>query len=53
MNIQKDNYKLLIRVIPDLYSIRKSSKSEIPAFMDFSVDILQINGDVLRIAISH
>ena len=53
MNIQKENYKLLIRVIPNLYSIKESSKSETPTFMDFSVDILQINGDVLRIAISH
>ena len=53
MNTQKEIYKRLIRVIPNLYTIKESGKSEVPGFMDFSVDILQIKGDVLRIAISH
>ena len=53
MNTQEAIYKRLIRVIPNLYSIKESGKSEVPGFMDFNLDILQRNGDVLRIAISH
>ena len=53
MNTQKEIYKRLIRVIPNLYYIKESGKSEAPGFMDFYLDILQRNGDVLRIAISH
>ena len=53
MNIQKEIYKRLIRVIPNLYSIKESGKSEVSGFMDFSLDILERNGDELRIAISH
>ena len=53
MNAQKEIYKRLIRVIPNLYSIKESGKSESPSFMDFNLDILQRKGDVLRIAISH
>ena len=53
MNTQKEIYKRLIRVIPNLYSIKESGKSEAPGFMNFNLDILQRNGDVLRIAISH
>ena len=53
MNTQKEIYKRLIRVIPNLYSIKESGKSESPGFMDFHLDILQRNSDVLRIAISH
>ena len=53
MNAQKEIYKRLIRVIPNLYSIRESGKSVVSGFMDFHLDILQRNGDVLRIAISH
>ena len=53
MNTQKEIYKRLIRVIFNLYSIKESGKSEVPGFMDFNLDILQRNSDVLRIAISH
>ena len=53
MNTQKEIYKRLVRVIPNLYSIKESGKSEAPGFMDFHLDILQRKGDVLRIAISH
>ena len=53
MNTQKEIYKRLIRVIPNLYSIKESGKSEVSGFMDFHLDILQRKGDVLRIAISH
>ena len=53
MSTQKEIYKRLIRVIPNLYSIKESGRSEVPGFMDFSLDILQRKGDVLRIAISH
>ena len=53
MNVQKEIYKQLIRVIPNLYSIKESGKSEAPGFMDFNLDILQRKSDVLRIAISH
>ena len=53
MNAQKEIYKRLVRVIPDLYTIKESGKSEAPGFMDFNLDILQRKGDVLRIAISH
>ena len=53
MNRQNEIYKRLIRVIPNLYSIKESGKSEAPGFMDFHLDILQRKGDVLRIAISH
>ena len=53
MNTQKEIYKRLVRVIPNLYSIKESGKSEVPGFMDFNLDILQRKGDVLRIAISH
>ena len=53
MNTQKEIYKRLIRVIPNLYSIKDSGNSEAPGFMDFHLDILQRKGDVLRIAISH
>ena len=53
MNTQKEIYKRLIRVIPNLYSTKESGKSEAPGFMDFHLDILQRKGDVLRIAISH
>ena len=53
MNTQKEIYKRLIRVIPNLYSIKESGKSESPGFMDFNLDILQRKGNVLRIAISH
>ena len=53
MNTQKEIYKRLVRVIPNLYSIQESGKSESPGFMDFHLDILQRKGDVLRIAISH
>jgi len=53
VNTQKEIYKRLIRVIPNLYSIKEFGKSEAPGFMDFNLDILQRNGDVLRIAISH
>ena len=53
MSTQKEIYKRLIRVIPNLYSIKESGKSEAPGFMDFNLDVLQRNGDVLRIAISH
>ena len=53
MNTQKEIYKRLIRVIPNLYSIKESGKSEAPGFMDFNLDILQRKSDVLRIAISH
>ena len=51
MNTQKEIYKRLIRVIPNLYSIKEYGKSEAPGFMDFNLDILQRKGDVLRIAI--
>ena len=53
VNTQKEIYKRLIRVIPNLYSIKESGKSEAPGFMDFHLDILQRKGDVLRISISH
>ena len=53
MNTQEAIYKRLIRVIPNLYSIKESGKSEVPGFMDFNLDILQRNDDLLRIAISH
>jgi uncharacterized protein YqiB (DUF1249 family) len=53
VNSQKEIYKRLIRVIPNLYSIKESGKSEVPGFMDFNLDILQRKGDVLRIAVSH
>ena len=53
MNAQKEIYKRLIRVIPNLYSIKESGKSVVSGFMDFNLDILQRKGDVLRIAISH
>ena len=53
MNTQKEIYKRLVRLIPNLYSIKESGKSESPGFMDIHLDILQRNGDVLRIAISH
>ena len=53
MNTQKEIYKRLVRVIPNLYFIKESGKSEVPAFMDFNLDILQRKGNVLRIAISH
>ena len=53
MNTQKEIYKRLVRVIPNLYSIKESGKSEAPGFMDFHLDILQRKKDVLRIAISH
>ena len=53
MNTQKEIYKRLIRVIPNLYSIKEYGKSEVSGFMDFNLDILQRKGDVLRIAISH
>ena len=53
MNTQKEIYKRLVRVIPNLYSIKESGKSEAPGFMYFNLDILQRKGDVLRIAISH
>ena len=53
MNTQKEIYKRLIRVIPNLYSIKESGKSVVPSFMDFNLDILQRKGDALRIAISH
>ena len=53
MNTQKEIYKRLVRVIPNLYSIKESGKSEAHGFMDFNLDILQRKGDVLRIAISH
>ena len=53
MNTQKEIYKRLIRVIPNLYSINESGKSEAPGFMDFNLDILQRKRDALRIAISH
>ena len=53
MNTQKEIYKRLIRVIPNLYSIKDSGNSEAPGFMDFHLDILQRKGYVLRIAISH
>ncbi len=53
MSTQKEIYKLLVRVIPNLYSIKVSGRSEVSGFMDFNLDILRRNGDVLRIAISH
>jgi uncharacterized protein YqiB (DUF1249 family) len=53
VNTQKEIYKRLIRVIPNVYSIKESGKSEVHGFMDFNLDILQRKGDVLRIAISH
>jgi uncharacterized protein YqiB (DUF1249 family) len=53
VNTQKEIYNRLIRVIPNLYSIKESGKSESSGFMDFNLDILQRKGDVLRIAISH
>ena len=53
MNTQKEIYKRLARVIPNLYCTKESSKSEASGFMDFHLDILQRRGDVLRIAISH
>ena len=53
MNKQKEIYKRLVRVIPNLYSIKESGKSEAPGFMGFNLDILQRKRDVLRIAIGH
>jgi uncharacterized protein YqiB (DUF1249 family) len=53
VNTQKEIYNRLIRVIPNLYSIKESGKSEVSGFMDFNLDILQRKGGVLRIAISH
>jgi uncharacterized protein YqiB (DUF1249 family) len=53
VNTQKEIYKRLIRVIPNLYSIKESGKSEVHGFMDLHLDILQRKGNVLRIAISH
>ena len=53
MNTQNKIYNRLVRVIPNLYSIKESGKSEASGFMDFHLDILQRKGDVLRIAISH
>ena len=53
MNIQKKIYRRLTRVIPNLYSIKDSGQSEVSGFMDFNLDILQRDGNQLRIAISH
>jgi uncharacterized protein YqiB (DUF1249 family) len=53
VSAQKEIYKRLARVIPNLYSIKESGKSEVSGFMDFNLDILQRKGGVLRIAISH
>ncbi len=53
MNTPKEIYNRLVRVIPNLYSIKESGKSEVSGFMDFNLDILQRNGGVLRVAISH
>ena len=53
MNTQKEIYSRLVRVIPNLYTIKESGKSESPGFMDFNLDILQRKGNELRIAISH
>ena len=53
MNTQKEIYKRLVRVIPNLFSIKESCMSEAPGFMDFHLDILQRKSDVLRLAISH
>ena len=53
MNTKEEIYKRLVRVVPNLYFIKESGKSEAPGFMNFNLDILQRKGDVLRIAISH
>ena len=53
MDTQEEIYRRLIRVIPNLYSIKESGKSEALGFMDFHLDILQRKRDVMRIAISH
>jgi len=53
MNTPKEIYTRLLQIIPTLYSIKESGKSRVPGYMDFSLDILERNGDVLRIAISH
>ena len=53
MSTQKEIYKRLVKVIPNLHSIKESGKSESPGFMDFNLDIFQRKGNVLRIAISH
>ncbi len=53
MSTPKEIYNRLVRVVPNLYTITESGKSEASGFMDFNLDIIQSNGDVLRIAISH
>jgi hypothetical protein len=53
VDTQKEIYKLLVRVIPNLYFTKESGKSEVSGVMDLGLDILQSNGDVLRIAISR
>ena len=53
MNTPKVIYKQLLRVIPKLHATKESSRSQLQGFMDFSLEILERTGDLLRIDISH
>ena len=53
MGMPSNPYKKLLRVIPDLLSIKEYRKLEAGGFMDLHVDILYKEGNKIRIAMAH
>ena len=53
MTTSKIRYQKLLRVIPDLLSIKEYRKLTSSGYMDLHVDILYREGNKMRIAIAH
>lgn len=53
MHIYEANYQRLLKLVPDLKSIREYRKLSAEGFMDLSIDILSRDKNRRRVALSH
>lgn len=53
--IEERIYTKLLKLMPDLENLKKGDamKSKVPGFMDLTLDILEIEKNYLKIALSH
>ncbi len=53
MNRSKRIYQKLIRIAPQLVSIKEYAKSRVDGYMDLNFDLLEVRQGYRRIALSH
>jgi uncharacterized protein YqiB (DUF1249 family) len=46
-------YEKLLKLAPEIDSVREHAKSKVPGFMDLNLDVLERGNGYLRIALSH